>query len=330
VPLARLTSFLRKQRGQSLIITVVMLTTGVLMLAPVVSFASNIVRQQKAVTDTAAASYAIESLMERILGDLRHGADAIPTTYITSGSDGVNVRVVQLTTSYTPPTLTINGFTPTVIVDPPDAFVSSGPLFIDPGLADPTLRTLPGGTAYLLRIYNVKRGILQVNWAYDQPGPARIAIYRGVPLDPATNQPVPAGRITQVPVAPPVAEVTSGESDTFVQTSLLSVEDDVYTIVFDNTVDPGNATRVTQPFRATGATGDTWLLVDAHKNYIITIQAGTVTLRALVRQIPGFTEPPSVDLGWAPNRISFIANELPIYSWGPAEEPPTPTPTPTP
>ena len=319
--------FRQGMRGQALILTIVLLTSGVILVVPLVSFAVTVVRVQRSNLQQVEASYAVESLMEQILSDVTRGADAIPSTHLTSASDGVTTTPIEVTTSYTPPSVTLNGFTPTVtIIRPPDAFVSSGPILQDPGLADPDLQNLPGGTAYLLRLYNVRAGVMQVNWAYDAPGPARVAIWRGIPLDPATSQPIPPGPITTLPPALPVTESTSGATATSTHTTVISVEQDVYTIIFDNTVDPSNASRATSPFQPSGALGDTWLFVDAFRDYIITISAGTVSLRTLIRQIPGFTEPPSVDQPWSPTRITFIENEVPIFSWGPPSATPTPAP----
>ena len=41
--------------------------------------------------------------------------------------------------------------------------------YIDPGVTDPDLATVASGEGYLLRIYNLHPGLMNVNWAFDPP-----------------------------------------------------------------------------------------------------------------------------------------------------------------
>ena len=108
------------------------------------------------------------------------GAGAIPTTYNTYSphKPGKTYTSYQITTSYTVPSVTVNGYTPAVSIATPQAgAVPAGTeQYIDPGVSNPQLASVSSGRGYLMRLFNVRAGTLTVNWAYSPAGRARVAV----------------------------------------------------------------------------------------------------------------------------------------------------------
>ena len=322
-------SHLRRQKGQTLLITSVLVTTSALRAVPVLTYTRPLARVGGKSAELAVSSYTAESGIERVIADLVFGANPVATSYITTGISTAGVVPLSISTpGYTPPIVSVNNQVTQVTVGEPEAFLTVDSTYIDPGLNDSTLRTLPPGTGYLVRLYNVRPGVFQVNWAYDIAGSTRIAIWRGIPVDPNTQLPIPAGRVTTMPTAPPLREVTSLPSATSVFTNPFSAEEDVYTILFDNSVDTNNATRITNSYGDDGSFSQTWIFAPAAKDYLITSVAGDVTVSALVRQIPGLVEPPNIDQSWSITNPSYIKNKIQVLSWVQFTQQQTPTPTP--
>lgn len=318
-----------KQKGQTLLITSILLTTSALTAVPVLTYTSTLARVGGKSTELATSTYTAESGIERIIADLAFGANPVPTSFLTTGISTAGVIPLQVPApAYTLPTVSVNGQTAQLVVGAPEAFLSVDSTYIDPGLNDSTFKTLPPGTGYLVRLYNVRPGVFQVNWAYDVPGSTRIAIWRGIPVDPDTNLPIPAGRVTTMPTAPPLREVTSLPTATSVFTNPFSAEEDVYTVLFDNSVDLLAATRISNTYANPGAFSNTWIFAPAAKDYLVAVRSGDVTVSALIRQIPGLVEPPTINQAWSPTNPSFVRNKIQVLGWVQYTEQRTPTPTP--
>jgi hypothetical protein len=319
--------FIRGQGGYLLPITILAITFGAMVIIPLLSYNTVVFRVDRVSRARELAIYAAEAGVKRVLADLIRGADAIPTTYVAEEphQEGEPYQTFYITTSYTIPQVTLNDYTPTITIETPSSSPPASQQYIDPGLANPDLADMPAGTGYLMRLYNVKEGILQVNWAYEPAGVSRIGIWKGIPVDPDTGEPYPPGRIDEWPVGPPILDTgPTPPSATYNQTEPISVEAGVYTIVFDNTT--GDFPKTTKPFAPSGNADDTWIWVTAYKDYLITSEAGGVKVRYFVRQIPGYSEPPSGD--WSTTNPSFIANGVYVRSWEIASPELTPTPTP--
>ncbi|MBI2919154.1 MAG: hypothetical protein HYY01_14360 [Chloroflexi bacterium] len=200
--------------------------------------------------------------------------------------------------------------------------------YVDPGLKNPNFSTMVAKEGYLLRIYNVRPGLLMVNWASHTPdfkeGKTSIQVFRGLVID--SGALVTPGKITSKPSSSGndlVLAASSRPHEAFVRTGFVDVDTGVYTIVFFN---DSASTMITEPFAATGNKEDAWIYVPAFKDYLVDVQVGKVGLKAVVRQIPGPTEPP--DFPWSTTNINWIENLVLIQSWEPyGVVPPLPAPS---
>ena len=73
---------------------------------------------------------------------------------------------------YSPPGIEINDLKPSATVTSPGTAARLAPVqqYFDPGLRNPDLATMRKGERYLLHIFNVHPGVLQVNWAFEISG----------------------------------------------------------------------------------------------------------------------------------------------------------------
>ncbi len=129
--------------------------------------------------------------------------------------------------------------------------------YISPGVAelgsslagDPDLTALPPNTSYVLRIYNVHPGLLNVNWAFgaltdsthnpdDGDDELAIRVYRGLVTD-ANNNLIPPGRAGENPEGLKNdlvgrAHIHPHHGETYLRTGFIEVDEGMYTIVFSN------------------------------------------------------------------------------------------------
>ncbi len=186
---------------------------------------------------------------------------------------------------------------------------------------------MAAGKAYLMRLYNVKEGTLQANWAYSPAGSSEIKIWAGIPLDTSTGLPFPPGILNGAPsVNPTLTSSSVPAGAVYNRTNPLTVDPatdgsgGVYTIVFDN---KANATKTTAAFAASGGTSDTWVYLKSQKDYEVTATVGGVSVTAYVRQVPGFMEPPAIvsaggnsfTYTFSTTNVSFTTNEVSVYTW---------------
>ncbi len=312
----------RGQRGLLLPTTTLVMTLGTLLLVPLMVLVGTTFTSNRAARERELALYAAEAGVNRVLADLVRGADGISTMYTLEephDPGDPDYLTFPQNTNYIVPTVTVNGFDASVTIEDPGVTPDSQQRYIDPGLLHPDMVTIPPGTGYLVRLYHVKQGRLQVNWAYSPAGTAKIGIWQGTPVNPATQQPFTPGRISQYPVETPLTEATSSASDAYVTTPPLLVSPGIYTIVFFNPADPGASTKTSAPFAPTGNSSDTWIWGKVYRDYRITAVAGNFTLWYVVRQVPGYMEPPVGD--WSATNVSFTTNEVLVHSRSLVESP---------
>ena len=318
------------QRGQILILAIVLLAAGMLMLTPLVSQLATMFQKGGDEREQRMKVYAAEAAINRVMADLIRGADGVATTYTTTSSHrpGDPYQTFNIPTSYSSPSVTVNSYTPTLTISLPtltQAKPASQQNYVDPGIVHPNLAMVGPRNGYLMRLYNVKAGTVQVNWAYSPAAPTRITIWAGMPVDPLNNQPFPPGLLDQSAldrlalVQQPIVQSDSGPTAANNLTPAITVNPatdqsgGVYTFVFENK--SGSQTLTTAAFSASGGTANTWIYAKAYKDYIITADVGGVSVTAYVRQVPGFSEPPAYTTPWSIGNVSFITNEVYPYTW---------------
>jgi hypothetical protein len=313
--------------GQVLILAIILMAVGALVMTPLLSQLATGLGRGGSEREQRFKVYVAEAAINRTMADLIRGADGVATTYTTTEPNTGNNNVYTITTSYTAPSVTVSDYTPSVTLTLPTSVQSQPtafPNYFDPGITHPNLATVAPGRAYLMRLYNVKAGTIQVNWAYSPAGISRIAIWRGMPV--VSLVPIPAGLVITAPTNNPILDTGSSPSTaTYSRTVALAVNPatdnsgGVYTIVFENR---HNVTLTTAAFAPSGGTSNTWVYAKAYRDYNVTATVGSVSVSAYVRQAPGFTEPPAVtgasptfSYTWATNNVSFITNEVFAYTW---------------
>jgi hypothetical protein len=246
------------------------------------------------------AYYALDSAVETVLADLVRGADA------TSAS-------------YTPSPATLNEITPSIAITTPvtGAAPAATQQYFDPGLRNPNLLDMPGNKGYLVHIFNVRPGILAVNWAFDisaGAGASPQATFTLRVLQGADSQ--TPGRVDGCPTATVLAETTNqfnaAGSYNLASGAVTITQSGVYSVAFC-VVSMSQSNMTTRAFKPTGVLTDTWVYGVAYKDYQITASSGSASVTAYVRQMPGPTQPPTGN--WAANNISWITNLVTPYQW---------------
>ncbi len=146
---------------------------GTLMVTGLFPYLNTMLRSGQRERELAMARYAAEAGINRVIADMVRGTDAYPTTYTTTQPHtGGSYQTFTITTSYTAANVTVNDYTASVNISlppPGQTKPSDQQNYVDPGVTHPYLATVQGGEVYLMRLYNVKAGTIQVNWAL-QPG----------------------------------------------------------------------------------------------------------------------------------------------------------------
>jgi hypothetical protein len=124
---------------------------------------------------------------------------------------------------------------------------------------------------------------IQVNWAFSPtsvtpPVKVRVEVSGGQPVGTRVSGDSPARLFV------PGSKITGGS----------------YTVVFDNN---SNQDLATSDFSPSGGLGNTWVWVNAHKDYVITSSTPGITIRSYARQSPGVTTP------------NTMTQTVQIYSW---------------
>ena len=219
--------------------------------------------------------------------------------------------------------------------------------YFGPGVEDPGLAQVAPGQGYLLRIYNLHPGVLNVNWAFDPHPPdahhehddddaISIRVYRGLVVgedDDHDDKLAPPGKITDDIdddnendlVAS--AHVHHHHGESFVNTGFIEVDAGLYTIVFfngedhddnhDDTDVSHNLTLTTRPFAPSGDLGDTWIYAPAYREYLMLSILDGAGVKAVIRQVPGPMEPPLRP--WTPGNVTWTTHLVSIESWSVTE-----------
>jgi hypothetical protein len=107
----------------------------------------------------------------------------------------------------------VNDYTPTVTLSLPTASQAkptNQQSYVDPGVTHRGLTTVAGTQAYMVRLYNVKAGTLQVNWAYSHASVSAIKIWAGISAE--NGVPILAGALASAPRVSPVLDIGSTPS----------------------------------------------------------------------------------------------------------------------
>lgn len=291
---------------------------------PLLFYNSASLKAQARSTDLIWQTYVAESAIKRVIADLARGADGIPTLYETTSPHRENqqYQTFYISTAYTiPPPVSLNGYSAQVTISspPPGVMPALKQQYIDPGLAHPNLATVLVRNGYLMRIFNATTSILQVNWAYSPIGISRVGVWAGFPVNPETHTPFLPGLITRWPNDPPVLDTGQSPAKAgSVRTAAIQISPGVYSVVLDNTrvddtLPPEVQTKYTKAFAPTGGPDDTWIYIISYKDYLLTATSGSVTVKAYIRQIPGYTQSPTGD--WGITNPSFITNNIYIHSF---------------
>ena len=174
---------------------------------------------------------------------------------------------------------------------------------------------------------------------HDQHGDISLEVYRGLVVDrPPSNQSpddkeegrvtINPGRITKE-IDPSqntlvaAAHTHAHDGSSFVTTGFFEVDTGLYTIVYWNDDKEhggdGKFTVVSNPFVApgpdatTGFSQSTGFFASVYRDYVIRAESGDISLKAVVRQVPG---PADNAFGaWASNNIAWSKNLVLIQSW---------------
>lgn len=71
----------------------------------------------------------------------------------------------------------------------------------------------------------------------------------------------------------------------------------------------------TKRYSASGSGGETWIFASAYQDYLVQADVGGLSLKAVLRQVPGAASPPGSE--WSRGRIDWVENLVSIDSWEP-------------
>lgn len=255
---------LHAQKGQGLMMVIVLAGVGSLLLLPMMTLVRASYGSIDRDTDRIFAHYAADAGIEAVLADLKAGTDALDPSYVA-------------------PSVTLNGYTATISISEPtyeDGLPISA-VYVDPG-SSTDLNPLGEGDSFQYNLSNARAGTsIQINWAF-------------TPVDADWELEVYEGTGTH---GAKVLDEDGGSSPASHTVQGAGVVGGSYTIRFKN---EDSVDMTSAEFSSTGDLAKTWLLVTAAKSYAVTSSAGNVNLTAFVQQYPGATESESsvVVVGW--------------------------------
>ena len=286
------------QGGFTLPFVVIMLALSVVAVSSVTFLATHF-RSITSAEDGERAYYALDAAVEGVMADLVRGADVLHS-------------------SYNPPAVSVNGLAPSVAITAPGSAASPTPLqqYFDPGLRHPDLFSIPAGRRYLLHIFNVHPGVLQVNWSFDivatggDPPAGKVILKvlqpQSLPTPGGANG-CPTGALSAL-----VERDIESAGSFFLSSGAIDVTESIISVAFCVETLTG-ATLTTKPYKPTGSLNDTWIYAIAFKDYRITAEAEGASITVDVRQMPGPTQPPAGN--WSETNISWITNRVTPYQW---------------
>ena len=230
-----------------------------------------------------------------------------------------------------------------VTTDDPDKPVREAAVqYIDPSGGDPALAKVGPDEGFLTRFYSLQPGIMNINWAFEphvhQPGQKHgqkhhdkdhddisIKVYRGLVV--SKNRIIEPGRITHDDDQDKLdntlvaeAHVHAEEGVASVRTGFFEVDVGLYTVVYFNDDDRHHGkndrfTVKTNDYSASGSGDETWIFASAYQDYLVQADVGSLSLKAVLRQVPGASSPPGSE--WSHERIDWVENLVSIDSWEP-------------
>lgn len=241
------------QRGQGLALVLIILAFGAIVISALMAQVSASLRASRANQGFLLARHAAEGGVDEVLRDLLQGKDA-------------------LSPGYTIPAPNINGYAVSITIAPPPAGAEPAGIhqYIDPGAAY-GLASVSSLADYSFRIDNVRPGSsIRVNWAFTPAGqPWALTLYEGTG-----------------PVI--VAQAQDSKGPGALQVAAASVTGGIYTVKFSNN---SGVSLASAGYSSSGGAGNTWIYIQAYKDYIITSSAANAPLNVYARQNPGPTEP---------------------------------------
>lgn len=281
--------------GQALVLAIIVIAVGALIVLPLVELVGSSLLSNRSSQLETYAMAASQAGVEVVAADLVRGADA-------------------LAVSYSPPSTTVNDYTPAVTVSDPVVLALPTPVpviqYFDPGLRNPDFKTVNPQEGYFLLLRNVITGTLQVNWAYSPGAATRVGIWN-VDLSDYGQTP---GVVTEFPVnVQPILDTGKTSSvASYNRTDEVPVNMGTHSIVFYNK-NPSDTITTADFVPGVGLVTTTWLRGYVYKDYLVTSQTGNSEIVAYLRQTPGITNPPTGN--WSPTNVSWITNTITVESW---------------
>ena len=295
-------ALVRAEGGLTLPMVVIVIAMSVSAITSVAFLATHL-RTAARAQDDERLYYALDAAVELVLADLVRGADLTSPSYVAP----LVVLNEVSTTTITIAAPSTTGPVPT-------------PQYVDPGVTNPELLTIPAGEGYLLHILSAypsqgtTTSMLEVNWAMTLVGTTSSAGGVTIKLF-DTKGGVPPGRTANCPAGAALAQTTQGFSGAGVHSLRLGPVEltttATYSLAFCLASLSGSFT--TNAYKPTGGNDDTWIYAIAFKDYEVTAQADGASVTATVRQVPGPMQPPDGD--WADDNISWITNVVTPYEW---------------
>ena len=238
--------------------------------------------------------------------------------------------------------------------DPGKAVRDAAVQYIDPSGGDPAFLTIGPDEGFVTQFFSLQPGVMNLNWAFEahahQPGGEHehehhhrhhdditISVYRGLLVDQhhendvgeqdENKHVVPTGRITHEQdhdhldnTLVAQAHVHADEGVSWVRTGFFEVDTGLYTVVYfnDDNNHHGEAERFTintKPYSASGSDDETWIFASAYQDYLVQADVGSLSLKAVLRQVPGAASAPGDP--WSRDSIDWVENLVSIDSWEP-------------
>ncbi len=242
----------RSQKGQVMPWVIILMTFGVLVICGFLGYVGTSVLVTGKTTSHTLAYYAADAGATAVIKDLAQGEDA-------------------LSRDYSVPSLLVNDYEVVIIISVPATTIPGVYQYFDPG-AEEGLSSLAGDTHYLFQLNQVEAGSnIRINWAFmPAEGDWELSLYKG-------------GKAKGKPLA---QESGSSSPGTLIVDDLR--HGGVYTIDFYN---KSSFSTTSSSYSSTGGANKTWVYGIAYKDYLITSEAGDVTISVYARQVPGPTNP---------------------------------------
>lgn len=247
--LARVVS---EERGFVLPLVLILLLFGLVLVIPFLDFARLRFGDLQESIQLEEKWFAADAGIEAVIADLRLGSDVLDGGYVI-------------------PAVELNDYTPSISISTPprDAMVPFGAVFVDPETAT-SLNPVPANSDFLYVVDHVQTfADFQISWVYTPEGVNwDVAVFEGVGTGGSK-----------------VFDKDGSGSPVRVNVDREDIVGGSYTIRFTNKSNSQDITSA--PFSPFGSPDNTWVRVNAFKDYVITSTVDDITLVAFARQGPG-------------------------------------------